>query len=323
MLASPLARSFYLAHWVLVTGIAYVAADMVDETIRTKLENISPPVRAGVSLIPKNHSLPSEEDLRLIVSRNPFSPESRGAKYLPGSFDLSDDPVSGKSSSGGSGEVVTVGNWMNHHHLPLLRPSVVKLRLVGTLVASGTQGGAVIQSMGKEDQKFYHINQEVVPGKIALMAVRKDYVILRVDRQFGILKARYNSLDDPGQKIVSGNGNATLHGIRKIDDHHWLIESRAIRFAMKNMNALMMQARAVPNMSAGHMDGFRLVAIQPGSLYQEVGLAPGDVIRSINGMSMSDPQNFVKALSTLGSVSQVQVNLVRNGVPQTFQYQIQ
>ncbi|AFS53202.1 type II secretion system protein N [Leptospirillum ferriphilum] len=323
MLASPLARSFYLAHWVLVTGIAYVAADMVDETIRTKLENISPPVRAGVSLIPKNHSLPSEEDLRLIVSRNPFSPESRGSKYLPGSFDLSDDTSSGKSASSGNGEVVPVGNWMNHHHLPLLRPSVVKLRLVGTLVASGTQGGAVIQSIGKEDQKFYHINQEIVPGKIALMAVRKDYVILRVDRQFGILKAKYNSLDDSGQKIVSGTGNTTLHGIRKIDDHHWLIESRAIRFAMKNMNTLMMQARAVPNMNAGHMDGFRLVAIQPGSLYQEVGLAPGDVIRSINGMSMSDPQNFVKALTTLGSVSQVQVNLVRNGVPQTFQYQIQ
>ena len=323
MLASPLARSFYLAHWVLVTGIAYVAADMVDETIRTKLENISPPVRAGVSLIPKNHSLPSEEDLRLIVSRNPFSPESRGSKYLPGSFDLSDDTSSGKSASSGNGEVVPVGNWMNHHHLPLLRPSVVKLRLVGTLVASGTQGGAVIQSIGKEDQKFYHINQEIVPGKIALMAVRKDYVILRVDRQFGILKAKYNSLDDSGQKIVSGTGNTTLHGIRKIDDHHWLIESRAIRFAMKNMNTLMMKARAVPNMNAGHMDGFRLVAIQPGSLYQEVGLAPGDVIRSINGMSMSDPQNFVKALTTLGSVSQVQVNLVRNGVPQTFQYQIQ
>lgn len=185
------------------------------------------------------------------------------------------------------------------------------------------RGGAVIQSIGKEDQKFYHINQEIVPGKIALMAVRKDYVILRVDRQFGILKAKYNSLDDSGQKIASGTGNTTLHGIRKIDDHHWLIESRAIRFAMKNMNTLMMQARAVPNMNAGHMDGFRLVAIQPGSLYQEVGLAPGDVIRSINGMSMSDPQNFVKALTTLGSVSQVQVNLVRNGVPQTFQYQIQ
>ena len=323
MLASPLARSFYLAHWVLVIGIAYVAADMADETIRTKLENISPPVRAGVSLIPKTHSLPSEEDLRLIVSRNPFSPGSRGAKYLPGSFDLSDDPASENAASRRNGEVVAVGNWMNHRHLPVLRPSVVKLRLVGTLVASGTQGGAVIQSVGKEDQKFYHINQEVVPGKITLMAVRKNYVILRVDRQFGILKARYNNLDDSGQSVSSRGGTSSLHGVRKIDDHHWLIESRAIRFAMQNMNSLMMQARAVPNMNAGHMDGFRLVAIQPGSLYQEVGLAPGDIIRSINGMSMSDPQNFVKALSTLGSVSQVQVNLVRNGVPQTFQYQIQ
>ena len=155
------------------------------------------------------------------------------------------------------------------------------------------------------------------------MAVRKDYVILRVGARFGILKARYNSLDDAGQALADNSSGSSLHGIRKLDDHHWLIESRAIHFAIKNMNALMMQARAVPNMNSGHMDGFRLVAIQPGSLYQEVGLAPGDVIRSINGMSMSDPQNFVKALTTLGSVSQVQLNLVRTGIPQTFEYQIQ
>lgn len=322
MIASPLARSFYLAHWVLVTGIAYVAADMTDEAIRTRLENITPPLHAGVSLIPKNHALPTEDDLRLIVSRNPFSPRARGSKFLPGSFDLSDDAPAGNGASG-KDEVVAVGNWMNHRNLPVLKSSVLKLRLVGTLMAPGTEGGAVIQNIGKEDQKFYHINQEVVPGKVALMAVRKDYVILRVGARFGILKARYNSLDDAGQALADNSPGSSLHGIRKLDDHHWLIESRAIHFAIKNMNALMMQARAVPNMNSGHMDGFRLVAIQPGSLYQEVGLAPGDVIRSINGMSMSDPQNFVKALTTLGSVSQVQLNLVRNGVPQTFEYQIQ
>jgi general secretion pathway protein C len=76
-------------------------------------------------------------------------------------------------------------------------------------------------------------------------------------------------------------------------------------------------------MVAGKPDGFRIVEIQPGSLYQEVGLLPGDVIQSINGMSMSDPQNFMKALSTLGTATQVSIDLVRNGAPQTFSYQIQ
>lgn len=321
MIASPIARSFFIAHWALVTGLAYVSADIATESIRTRLEPAELSFHTGISLIRKLPGLPTEDDLRLIVSRNPFSPDQRGQAGLAEVFDLDSGPSSMAQSS--NGDVVAVGNWMNQKKLPLLKPSILKLRLVGTLVAPGTMGGAVIQSIGKEDQKFYHVNEEIVPGRIALMSVRKDSVILRVGQSFGILKAHYDVGDDAGQELSDAGGNTSQHGIRKLDDHHWLIQSRAIQFAMKNMNALMMQARAVPNMNAGHMDGFRLVAIQPGSLYQEVGLAPGDVIRSINGMSMSDPQNFVKALTTLGSATQVQINLVRDGAPQTFDYQIQ
>lgn len=321
MIASPIARSFFIAHWALVTGLAYVSADIATESIRTRLEPAELSFHTGISLIRKLPGLPTEDDLRLIVSRNPFSPDQRGQAGLAEVFDLDSGPSSMAQSA--NGDVVAVGNWMNQKKLPLLKPSILKLRLVGTLVAPGTMGGAVIQSIGKEDQKFYHVNEEIVPGRIALMSVRKDSVILRVGQSFGILKAHYDVGDDAGQELSDAGGNTSQHGIRKLDAHHWLIQSRAIQFAMKNMNALMMQARAVPNMNAGHMDGFRLVAIQPGSLYQEVGLAPGDVIRSINGMSMSDPQNFVKALTTLGSATQVQINLVRDGAPQTFDYQIQ
>ena len=321
MIASPIARSFFIAHWALVTGLAYVSADIATESIRTRLEPAELSFHTGISLIRKLPGLPTEDDLRLIVSRNPFSPDQRGQVGLAEVFDLDAGPSSMAQSS--NGDVVAVGNWMNQKKLPLLKPSILKLRLVGTLVAPGTMGGAVIQSIGKEDQKFYHVNEEIVPGRIALMSVRKDSVILRVGQSFGILKAHYDVGDDAGQELSDAGGNTSQHGIRKLDAHHWLIQSRAIQFAMKNMNALMMQARAVPNMNAGHMDGFRLVAIQPGSLYQEVGLAPGDVIRSINGMSMSNPQNFVKALTTLGSATQVQINLVRDGAPQTFDYQIQ
>ena len=308
MIASPIARSFFIAHWALVTGLAYVSADIATESIRTRLEPAELSFHTGISLIRKLPGLPTEDDLRLIVSRNPFSPDQRGQAGLAEVFDLDSGPSSMAQSS--NGDVVAVGNWMNQKKLPLLKPSILKLRLVGTLVAPGTMGGAVIQSIGKEDQKFYHVNEEIVPGRIALMSVRKDSVILRVGQSFGILKAHYDVGDDAGQELSDAGGNTSQHGIRKLDDHHWLIQSRAIQFAMKNMNA-------------GHMDGFRLVAIQPGSLYQEVGLAPGDVIRSINGMSMSNPQNFVKALTTLGSATQVQINLVRDGAPQTFDYQIQ
>jgi general secretion pathway protein C len=319
MIANPIARSFYVAHLILITGLAYVAADIADESIRNRLEGTPKLPRTGISVIHKSTDLPTEEDLRTIASRNPFSPEDRGIGILDASLNLDD----ASPSTDGGGSIVPVGDWTRQKHLAVLKPESIKLRLVGTLLAAGTLSGAVIQSIGKEDQKFYHINQDIVPGRITLMYVRKDSVILRVGGDFGVLKAQYDNVDDSGQTLnASRSGNETPHGIRKLDDHHWLIESRAIQFAMKNLNSLMMQARAIPNFNAGHVDGFKLIAIQPGSLYQEVGLVPGDIIRSINGMSMSDPQNFVKAISTLGASTQVQVDLIRNGTPQTFDYQI-
>ena len=319
MIVNPIVRSFYVAHLVLITGLAYVAADIADESIKNRLAGTPKSPRTGISIIHGSAGLPTEEDLRAIASRNPFSPEDRGTGFLEASLNLDDS----SSPSDEAGAVVPVGDWTRQKHLAVLKPETIKLRLVGTLLAAGTVSGAVIQSIGKEDQKFYHINQDIVPGRITLMFVRKNSVILRVGNDFGILKARYDKGDDSGQLLNQPNaGGSTPHGVRKLDDHHWLIESRAIQFAMKNLNSLMMQARAIPNFNSGHVDGFKLVAIQPGSLYQEVGLAPGDIIRSINGMSMSDPQNFVKAISTLGASAQVQVDLIRNGTPETFDYQI-
>ena len=322
MIDTRLQRYFLLGQIALVSATSYMAADAVNETIRDRISGqFTIPEVHGMVVRPRT-ALPSASDIASIARGNLFDPARRGAAVsFPGELDFGASAPGGRGEAGG-GSVVAIGSWKNQKNLPVLHPDVLKLRLVGTLMGSGTVSGAVLEDTAKKTQKFYHVNDPVIPGRVSLAHVQKTSVILKVGDSYGILKARFTAEDDGGQ-AVSASEPTSPHGIRKLDANHWLIESRAIHSAVRNLNQLMMQARAVPNMVGGKPNGFRIVEIQPGSLYQEVGLLPGDVIESINGMSMSDPQNFMKALSTLGTATQVSIDLVRNGAPQTFSYQVQ
>ncbi len=322
MIDTRIQRYFLLGQIALVSATSYMAADAVDETIRDRISGgFAIPEVHGMMVRPRT-SLPTAGDIASIARGNLFDPSRRGRSVaLPGDLDLGSGPED-KGLRDSSGSVVAVGSWKDQKNLPLLRPDSLKLRLVGTLIGSGTLSGAVLEDTAKKTQKFYHVNDAVIPGKVSLAHVQKASVILKVGNSYGILKARFTAEDDGGQAVAVG-GTSSPHGIRKLDSNHWLIEARAVHSAVRNLNQLMMQARAVPNMVGGKPNGFRIVEIQPGSLYQEVGLLPGDVIESINGMSMNDPQNFMKALSTLGTATEVSIDLVRNGAPQTFNYQVQ
>ena len=47
--------------------------------------------------------------------------------------------------------------------------------------------------------------------------------------------------------------------------------------------------RIVPAFESGTVSGFRLVAVRPGSLYEELGLKTGDVLEAVNGAPLSNP----------------------------------
>ena len=320
MLGTRIQRYFLAGQIALVSATSYMASDAVDESIRDHVSGSFAMPEVHSTMVNPRNNLPTVSDIATIARGNLFAPEKRGvSESILNDLALSDSP----SDSASRNPIVAIGSWKDQKNLPLLKPDTLKLRLVGTLMGSGTLSGAVLEQTGKNTQNFYHVNDEIIPGMVTLAYVRRSSVILKVGSSYGILKARYTAEDDPGAAVSASTLPGSAHGIRRLDNNHWLIEARAIHSAVKNLNRLMMQARAVPNIINGKPDGFRIVEIQPGSLYQEVGLMPGDVIQSINGMSMSDPQNFMKALSTLGTANQVSINLVRNGSAQTFSYQVQ
>ena len=88
------------------------------------------------------------------------------------------------------------------------------------------------------------------------------------------------------------------------------------------MGSLLTQVRAVPNVQNGSSNGFRLSQIQPGSIFQQIGLEDGDIVTGAQGQQVTDPIRAMALVSALRNSPSISLSVVRNGSPLQLYYTI-
>jgi general secretion pathway protein C len=76
------------------------------------------------------------------------------------------------------------------------------------------------------------------------------------------------------------------------------------------------QALIVPNPEGG----FLVRQIQPGSLYEKLGLRPGDVIKNVNGQALTNMDDVMRLYQQFGTAQRVLVEVQRQGRSETLYY---
>ncbi len=89
------------------------------------------------------------------------------------------------------------------------------------------------------------------------------------------------------------------------------------------LNRILMQAAAVPVYRNGKLEGFKIVDIEPASIYEQVGLKDGDIVTEINGQKMSDVGSAIKVLNSLRNDVFAEVLLLRGAVEKTIEINVQ
>ncbi|GEM_PF-990629 len=114
--------------------------------------------------------------------------------------------------------------------------------------------------------------------------------------------------------------------IRKISDTEYSIERSAITDALSDLNTLFTQMRLVPNfVGEGNertVDGFRVFRIKPNSLFQKLGVRGGDVILSVNGVKMDNPEKGFELLQQLRYENNFSLLIQRNEQDMEINYQV-
>jgi general secretion pathway protein C len=205
------------------------------------------------------------------------------------------------------------------------------LRLRGIASSQG-ESFAVFENTASGEQNVFAVGDKVFDGpKLVSVDMEGADVLLRgKKRRYEIEEEVSTASVDVGKKLGRGaaapaKGDKKLgatSGVKKTGESAYLVDRREVENAVANLNEVITQARAVPVLSEGKSNGFKLFSIRPGSIFEKIGLADGDIVQRVNDTELTDPSKAVGLLEEIQSMGQIRVNFVRSGKLHTNTYTI-
>lgn len=184
---------------------------------------------------------------------------------------------------------------------------LVNLVLKGTVASQQVEFSVALIADGNDEQKVYAIGDLVGPGA-SLHAIYADRVILNEN---GVL----TNLKLPRDFVAASVSNvrrATTR-TRQTSPNTQSIQS----VVSQNLTRLSDVIRPTPYLVQGRPAGYRVYPGRDRKQFAALGLRPGDVIKDIDGQSLTDPTQAMQIFQSLGTAEQVTVTVERNGQAQT------
>ena len=194
-----------------------------------------------------------------------------------------------------------------------LKPTDLKLNLLGTITGDEKEAYAVIEDTAEKKQDLYRIGDTIQNATVKM--ILREKVVLNVDGKDEILGIQKVSGSQEVRKPSTELGGTSSQNIT--------VKRSQIDTAIKDVNTLMKQIRIRPNFKNGKPDGFRLTGIRPNSIFYNMGLKSGDVIMGVDGKDIESVDDALKFYQNLQSSSKVQLKIKRRGRLKTIDYRIE
>jgi general secretion pathway protein C len=185
--------------------------------------------------------------------------------------------------------------------------SISSLVLKGTHKAEVPEMSVAMISSGGSDEKVYAIGDAVASGA-TLYEVRSEEVILDERGEFTSLKLPREYTEATARASVRRNAPT-----RVVNQQGQSIQA----VVAQNVSRLADVIRPTPYFQGGQQQGYRVYPGRDRQQFAALGLRPGDLIKQIDGQSLTDPTQAMEIFQSLGSASQVSVTVERNGQQET------
>ncbi len=206
---------------------------------------------------------------------------------------------------------------------PVNQIPATALNLVLTgVVAAGPDSLALIR-VNEEPETPFAVGEEITRG-VMLRAVHADRAIILRRGQVEALLLEDNSAG--GAEIAGTRAAPTTPrdttGIQPGNSTNSFTVDREYATSQMTNPEFLRQALIVPNAGGG----FLVRQITPGSVYEQLGLKVGDVIRKANGRTLSTMEDALRLYQQIGGVEkvgEVELEVLRGGRPEQLRYTVQ
>jgi general secretion pathway protein C len=186
------------------------------------------------------------------------------------------------------------------------QPTQMNLVLSAVFAANDPTKGLAVIGESPQSAKVYAVGAVVRPGT-KLHSVYLDRVILDRNGQLETL-----SLPRPSTAGIAINRAAAAP--RPAGGNQFADNLR--RIAETNPTAFAEVVRPQPVFANGVQRGYRVYPGRNRQQFAKLGLQPGDLVLSINGTPLDDPQRGMEIFNTIGTSDRVSVTVERNGQSQ-------
>lgn len=196
--------------------------------------------------------------------------------------------------------------------------------LLGTVQGSFRESFALIQKVSSKEERVFRMGDTVYTAG-PLVAVKKEYVEVLT----GSVKTKIMTptaaatavstatATPPVGSAPAGNGLALQTGAGS-----YIIDQRALNSALDNIGQAMTDARLLPSIKDGKVEGFRISEVKPQGIFGTIGMKNGDVLLRMNDFPIDSPEKAIQSFASLKGQSRIRLDLIRDGQPTTFNYDI-
>ncbi|MCF6255425.1 MAG: type II secretion system protein GspC [Gammaproteobacteria bacterium] len=205
----------------------------------------------------------------------------------------------------------------------------LNLKLHGLLASSDPSEARAIIADGKGMEEAYAIDEEL-PGNAVLREIYVDRVILEH-------RGRLETLRLPKDEIVSamvartatqntsrarGRGRGTTQA-GTADNAALLRQYRDALMSEPQTLMNLVNASPVTDKATGRLKGYRIRPGKDRKLLGRFGLKSGDVVTGVNGVALDNPIKALEIMRDLSTASSVILDVERNGVMESFAFQVE
>jgi len=198
--------------------------------------------------------------------------------------------------------------------------SRLNIKLIGTVVA-GKKSAAMLTIGGSTKQAIFFLKEEI-QRNVSLEEVEAAAIV--VNNQGKRERISIEASKPIQQTVVApAPRQFAAPSIPIATQVNRKINKNKLQSQMRNFSTLLSQARVSPHFSNKKPDGFTISEIAKGSLYEEIGLRNGDVIKKVNGESVTGAEQAMRMYRELQNATFIDVEVERAGTLQQFSYVIQ
>lgn len=214
-----------------------------------------------------------------------------------------------------------------------LEATRLPLKLLGTVAATDPAASwAAVEDTTKRERLVVRAEDPLLGQATVVRIERRRIVIenagkreeLALDEEGTPLSQPLRAAAPARSASPVADVSALRERVQRLAGGRFQVQRDDVQEVMRNPAELFSQARILPKYEEGQMVGVQLNSIQPGSLFENIGIQDGDVITEVNGIVISSPQDSAALLRELTESDQFDVEVRgADGAPRTLSYVVE